>query len=258
MTSPPAIRSGRPHATAGPLASALIAVLATVGLGCAAAAAPVSSPPAGGLGPTSDRVLAPASVELSLRTTAKSPVPAARPLPVTRRAPDRSGPPVPVRPATAANAPAAATRDDHPVRIRIDAVDVEVRIVPTGVAEDGSMALPDTVRRAGWYRFSPTPGSRAGSTVIGAHVDTRSEGLGPFARISGADEGDRIVVTDRSGEDHRYRVETVRRISRARLPVDDLFDRDGAPRLVLITCGGAYDARYGYLDNVVVLAEPET
>ena len=39
--------------------------------------------------------------------------------------------------------------------------------------------------------------------------------------------------------------------------MDELFDRDGPPRLVVLTCGGAYDARNGYRDNVVVIAEPD-
>jgi hypothetical protein len=35
------------------------------------------------------------------------------------------------------------------------------------------------------------------------------------------------------------------------------FARDGAPRLVLITCGGPFDAATGnYEDNVVVYATP--
>ena len=139
----------------------------------------------------------------------------------------------------------------------MSAADLDVAVRATGVAEDGSMELPDTVRRAGWYRYSALPGSRVGSTVIAAHVDTRAEGLGPFARLADLRKGDRIVLTDRSGADHRYRVKVTRQITQAKLPVDKLFDRDGAPRLVLITCGGAYDARNGYHDNVVVLAEPE-
>jgi sortase (surface protein transpeptidase) len=139
----------------------------------------------------------------------------------------------------------------------VSVADLDVRVEPTGVAEDGSMELPDTVRRAGWYRYSAVPSSRIGSTVIAAHVDTRTEGLGPFARLAGLRRSDRIVLTDRSGADHRYSVEVIRRVTRTKLPVDDLFDRDGSPRLVLITCGGAYDARNGYHDNIVVLAEPD-
>ena len=119
------------------------------------------------------------------------------------------------------------------------------------------MELPGTVRRAGWYRFGATPRERSGTTVIAAHVDTRSEGLGPFSRLTSVRRGDRIVLTDRAGDDHAYWIISRRLVDRTRLPVDDLFDRDGAPRLVVLTCGGAYDARNGYRDNVVVIAEPD-
>jgi hypothetical protein len=39
--------------------------------------------------------------------------------------------------------------------------------------------------------------------------------------------------------------------------VDRIFARDGAPQLVLITCGGTFDRTIrSYEDNVVVTAEP--
>ena len=39
--------------------------------------------------------------------------------------------------------------------------------------------------------------------------------------------------------------------------MDRWFDRTGAPRLVLVTCGGAFRRDIGhYTDNVVVTAEP--
>jgi hypothetical protein len=41
------------------------------------------------------------------------------------------------------------------------------------------------------------------------------------------------------------------------LPVDQLFAREGAPVLTLVTCGGAFDrAEQRYLDNTVVSAAP--
>jgi len=43
-------------------------------------------------------------------------------------------------------------------------------------------------------------------------------------------------------------------IDKNQLPPDDVWARTGSPRLVLVTCGGRYDAsRRGYDDNVVLL-----
>jgi hypothetical protein len=40
-------------------------------------------------------------------------------------------------------------------------------------------------------------------------------------------------------------------------PLDQLFRREGAATLALITCGGRYDRGLGYRDNVIVTAAPE-
>jgi hypothetical protein len=69
--------------------------------------------------------------------------------------------------------------------------------------------------------------------------------------------GTRIEVVTAAGRRLAFRVTGRQEVVRSKLP-DALFDRDGAARLVLITCGGPYDrARWGgYRDNVVVLARP--
>jgi len=266
MNLSPTSRSGRPLGAAGPLASLVVGLMTVIGLGCAAvgvlppsladAAGPAPSQTSELAGPQTSEPASPLSA-LDLRPTPRTPA---------QPAPEKPVPSVPepdpaslpdIRVVDAAPRSERSSKAAQPVRMRIAAVDLDVGVRPTGVAKDGSMELPDTVRRAGWYRFGATPSERSGTTVIAAHVDTRSEGLGPFARLTSARRGDRIIVTDRSGDEHAYRLLSRRQIDRTRLPVDDLFDRDGPPRLVVLTCGGAYDARSGYRDNVVVIAEPD-
>jgi hypothetical protein len=183
--------------------------------------------------------------------------PGSRPRPTAAAAatPSPAVPDVPVVEASPGRP--VADRGGEPTRLRLAAVDIDVAVRPTGVADDGTMAIPGTVRRAGWYRYGARPSDPSGSTVIAAHVDTRREGLGPFARLSSVGKGDAVVVTARDGRKVRYRVTTQTRVRRTKLPIDDLFDRDGSPRLVLLTCGGAYDADNGYTDNVVVIALPD-
>jgi sortase (surface protein transpeptidase) len=125
-----------------------------------------------------------------------------------------------------------------------------------GVTASGLMALPDTVTQVGWYQYGARPADRAGSTVLAGHVDTTREGLGPLARLADLKSGTEILVTPGEGGARRYRVASVRKISKERVRLPELFARDGAERLVLITCGGPFDRRTGYRDNVVVLAEP--
>jgi hypothetical protein len=64
-------------------------------------------------------------------------------------------------------------------------------------------------------------------------------------------------VTVDGGRDLRYRVVGKQTIVKQRLPVERLFARDGAPRLVLITCGGPFVPELSsYRDNLVVVAVP--
>jgi hypothetical protein len=64
-------------------------------------------------------------------------------------------------------------------------------------------------------------------------------------------------VTTADGDSVAYRVVGKETIVKQRLPVQRLFARDGAPRLVLITCGGPFVPELSsYRDNLVVVAVP--
>ncbi|HEX6888762.1 MAG TPA: class F sortase, partial [Candidatus Nanopelagicales bacterium] len=146
---------------------------------------------------------------------------------------------------------------DPPRRLSIPSVEVDMPVAAAGVLADGQMDLPEDPREVGWYRFGPGPGEERGSVVLGGHVDSTRYGVGPLARLASVEVGARIVVTDATGTDLRYRVTSVERISKAALPTQRLFDPDSAPRLVVITCGGRYlPEAGGYEDNIVVLARP--
>lgn len=150
-----------------------------------------------------------------------------------------------------------AAQPPAPARLTIGDLDVDMVVVEVGTEADGTMSLPASGDEAGWYRFGSAPASPAGTTVLASHVDTRAEGLGPFARLREAQVGTAVSITDEDGTVHRYTVSSVERIAKPQVPLDDVFDRAGPPRLVLLTCGGAWDASVGhYEDNVIVTAVP--
>lgn len=160
---------------------------------------------------------------------------------------------VPVAPAT----PAPAAVVPAPVRVSVADAGIDVPVIPVGVDANQAMELPEDPAVAGWYRFGPGPQSPEGRAVISAHVDMPGYGIGPFSRIRDLAQGTLIEVTDDTGNLTRYRLDSVTYYKKADLPVDDLFARSGSPMLVLITCGGAFDASIGrYEDNVVALATP--
>lgn len=149
-----------------------------------------------------------------------------------------------------------STETVAPVRLRIPALGVDAPIIPVGVEAKGSMEVPEDVATAGWYRFGPLPGSRGSAMVIG-HVDSRTQGPGVFFGLSTLRLGERIGVRITGGLTQLFVVEARRFFAKDELP-QDLFARDGPPRLTLVTCGGGFDERTrSYSHNVVVYAVPE-
>lgn len=126
----------------------------------------------------------------------------------------------------------------------------------SGVTGDGQMDLPDRPDRIGWYRYGPRPGDPSGSAVLAGHVDSREFGIGPLAQLRQLKRGDRIIVEHADGK-QVYAVRQIQLISKRTVPLDEVFDRAGAAKLRIVTCGGPYvPSRGGYLDNLVISADP--
>ena len=142
-----------------------------------------------------------------------------------------------------------------PVRIRLDRLGIDMRVTAEGLDARGAMALPANAAEAGWYRYSPGLAAQKGATVIAAHIDSRHDGIGPFSRLKNATAGDTITVYGSDGSEVAYTVTQLRQVGKIDAPMADVFDTSGAPRLSVVTCGGAFNSQTGhYLDNVIVTA----
>jgi sortase (surface protein transpeptidase) len=167
--------------------------------------------------------------------------------------PDRAGAPAVTGRDTA---PAPIFPVPAPARLVVPDLGVDAPVDPVGVAADGQMGIPPDVGHVGWYRFGPSPGA-PGHAVLAGHVDDREQGLGALVPLRAAAAGAEVRVTDTAGTTTRWRVMSRELIGKPDLPLDALFARAGAPRLVLITCGGPFlPERGSYRDAVVVVAEP--
>ncbi|MFK4088204.1 class F sortase [Kribbella sp. NPDC020789] len=156
-----------------------------------------------------------------------------------------------------AELPSVVAQQPIPSRLVVRAAGLDLPVAAMGVAADGQMALPPNPKTIGWYRFGAVPGDGAGSVVLGGHLDSREYGVGPLVRLRKLREGDLLEVRRTDGVAVRYRVSEIRDIPKAKLAIDDLFDRAGPPHLRVVTCGGPYDADDGgYRDNLVVTADP--
>jgi hypothetical protein len=174
----------------------------------------------------------------------------------TQVAPDSTAAAPAPRPATRVPAVPArrtgAVRPERPSTSRLPNGTV-VPIRSAGIAADGSLAVPDDVRVAGWWRGGSRLGDPFGATLVAAHVDSATQGLGPYASLLSVRPGQRIVV----GSAHltqTFAVVSLRLLPRPSLPQHRrLFTARGDRRLVLVTCAGPYDARRGGYQNLAVV-----
>lgn len=143
-----------------------------------------------------------------------------------------------------------------PVRLELPGMRLSAPVIPVAVAA-GALTVPEDPDVLGWWAAGALPGAGRGSVVIDGHVDSARHGPGAFAQLGELAPGDPVLVTGASGETRRYRVTGRRQFPKAELAAD-VFSQDVQERLVLITCGGAFDLqRRRYADNVVVFALPE-
>lgn len=158
-----------------------------------------------------------------------------------------------VRPGTLPTADPALA----PQRLRIPALGVDMPVTDVGVEASGQMELPVDPATAGWYRYGPDADSAAGNILLAAHVDSVDYPIGPLARLRDLAVGETVEVQAADGSTRAYAVESLTYYEKSSLPTADLFAREGAPALVIITCGGPFDAASGhYRDNVVAVARP--
>ena len=144
-----------------------------------------------------------------------------------------------------------------PVRISIPTLNVNSPVTPEGVDATGEMVIPEDIRTIGWYQWGSTPGGTAGSTVMVGHVDSAKTGAGAFFTLRTITDGALITVTTADGVSHGYRVIAREEFAKTTVPLAAIFDQSGPPRLVLATCGGAFDrTTRSYEDNIVVTAQP--
>lgn len=222
-------------------AAALIGpALLVVLLGCS----PVADPPGPG-GSSSTAAAAPA-------VGAESPT---TPAPAVTASGSRVSS-LPSVPQYRATLPPAVDDTPAPARFAAPSVQIRLKIIKTGVAENGQMQLPDSNREVAWYEFGSRPADAMGTTVLAAHVDTRAEGLGPFARLRELRPGQEITIADTNGQTQSYAVTAVTEIQKSKVVIDELFRRDGPPELKVLTCGGPYSRETGYRDNIIVSASP--
>lgn len=142
-----------------------------------------------------------------------------------------------------------------PSRLSMSSIGIDAEIVPV-TATERVLEVPEEPWVVGWWSGGAEPGDDEGSVVLDVHLDTLEHGFGPFTAVHDLEPGDPVTITGHNGREHVYAVADVVTYEKTVLPYAELFDQDGPPKAVLVTCGGDFDPTAGWDSNVVVLMEP--
>jgi hypothetical protein len=146
---------------------------------------------------------------------------------------------------------------ERPVTSRLpDGTVVQVRPVDTG--SSGNLDVPDDIRVAGWWRGGSRVGDPFGAAVLAAHVDSFSQGLGPYASLLSVRPGERVALSS-AHLTQTFAVVSLQLVPRGRLARHhEIFSARGPLRLVMITCAGPYEPAHGGYQNLAVVTATPT
>lgn len=172
-----------------------------------------------------------------------------------------SHPTPPSRDASIAPSPDSTQPDVvHPTSITIPFLDVRADVIPVGISDNAEMEVPADIRDVGWYLPTAPLSLTSGSTVLVGHRDGKNDPNGVFRHLDDLDPGHRVFITDSQGTTREFRVRSVTSVTDADFTrkAPQLFVSDGPPRVILLTCGGAYVRdKGGYQSTIVVIAAPQ-
>lgn len=152
---------------------------------------------------------------------------------------------------------AAAPKGTQPASVTVAGLGISAPVTPVGIDTDaGLLAIPKNIDRVGFWRDGAALGAKEGTVLLAGHVDSAKRGAGAFYALKSARKGQVVSVEGADGKARRFRITSVRKVLKAALP-ESVYDRKGTYRLVLVTCGGPFDAAKGsYRDNIIVTASP--
>lgn len=143
-----------------------------------------------------------------------------------------------------------------PTRLEISAIGVSSDLLQLGLNPDHTVQVPPLGRdsRAGWYRYSPTPG-QLGPAVLLGHVDSAEYGPGVFFKLGALRPEDMVTVTRADHIAAVFRIDRVVAYPKDHFPTLEVYGNTDHAALRLITCGGKFDFNTrNYESNIVVYA----
>lgn len=127
----------------------------------------------------------------------------------------------------------------EPVQLRIPKLSIDTTFEePLGLNTDGTIEVPHTYEKVGWYERGVTPGE-VGTAVILGHVDSY-KGAAVFYSLGQLIRGDRAYVLRTDGSEAVFEIEYLERYPQSKFPTEKIYGNTSYPSIRLITCSGIY------------------
>ena len=162
------------------------------------------------------------------------------------------------KPNTKPTATAVPKKPVNPVRIVIESIGLDRKIVSVGLDKQRMPIVPD--HDVGWYNLSARPGTGE-NIVLWGHVlrfRTAPKKPAPFANLKNAKVGDRVVLYDSKGKAFRY---TITQQIWAKPDQVEYILPVGSERVTMVSCIGSKVISGGEVvdmsNRLITIAEPE-
>lgn len=100
--------------------------------------------------------------------------------------------------------------------------------------------VPRDIRTAGWWRGGSRIADPFGSTLLAAHIDSTTQGLGPYSELLSVRRKERVRLMSAHLE-QVFEIRSLRLVTQGPLAKQRrIFAPDGPRRLTLVTCAPPY------------------
>jgi hypothetical protein len=124
------------------------------------------------------------------------------------------------------------------------------------VIADHALTVPSDVHTVGLWSGGGELDGTTGTVLLAGHVNFYNQGNGALYGLSTITPGTTIFVSSATDQVTSWTARSLSSYPKTNLP-QGIFTPSGPRRLVIVTCGGAFDSTTGhYLDNVVLTADP--
>jgi len=140
--------------------------------------------------------------------------------------------------------------------LSIPAIGVDSTLIQLGLNADRTVQVPPlgADSKAGWYRYSPSPGQLGPSILLG-HIDSAKYGPGVFYKLGALRKGNTVSVRRADNTVAVFSIDAVVKYPKDQFPTLTVYGNTDHAALRLITCGGKFDfSAHSYEDNIVAFA----